>query len=108
MYGWLIVCSRPIGTARSSWAWGRWAGGRNRAREIRDRASRSLGSRIPRLRTCCAIAAPGLGSRWPGLGMFARLVELEILHLELDLAAAVPLVDRRVKHQRAEGVRRQR
>src|SRR4051794_30503632 len=103
-----MVWSSPIGTARSSSAKTRCSGGRNRAREIRASASRTRGSLTPWARTCRAIAAPGEGSGGLGPGMFARLFELEVLDLELHLAPAVPLVDRRVEGERAGRVRLQR
>src|SRR4051812_755120 len=98
-----------MGSARSSVACVRSAGGRNRARDSPASTPSTRGSVTPCAWTRRAIAAPGAGSGFGsgGLGgraMVARLVELEILHLELDLAPVVPLVDRRREHQGADRV----
>ncbi len=70
MYGWLIVCSRPIGTARSAVGVGRATsgGGTRRARSAQGAEHARVAD--PALATCRTIAAPGagsggLGSAWP-------------------------------------------
>src|SRR4051812_30048041 len=96
-----MVWSRPMGTARSSSAWWRTWGGMKRARDRLASASSTRRSRIPCSRTWRAMASPGAGSGGLGLGMVARLGELEVLDLELDLAPAVPLVELGVEGHRA-------
>src|SRR5690348_3723807 len=90
-----------MGKARSASAAARWPGGTNQGRGTWDRAARTRGLSIPRARTWRAIAAPGAGSGGAGMGIL--LHDLEVAHLQLDLAPTVPFVDRGGERQRAEG-----
>src|SRR4051812_40274693 len=106
MYGWLIVWSQAMGRAQSSCACRRSSGGRNRTRGTRPRAASTRGSPTPLSRTCRASASEGEGSG--GRGMAVSPGHLEVLDLELDFAAAVPLVDARQEGDRADGAGRER